>query len=359
MSVNQIQYSPGDNHDINIQVKDLYVTGTSTYSGNIDITGNLHVTGTSSLDGTIKTSIIQPAIPNASLVILPNGIGNVFDCQLAISRFVSVESDLISSKTVGADLVLSGNGAGKIIANDDLYPGVFDTYNLGNTSNRWLSVEGLGAKFDNIGSSSLGSNLVLSGISGVVLNASHLKPGTTDLYNLGDLTNRWLAMESLSVKSDTIQNSTPATNLTLTASAPAHVKLGRALEFPTGGALLDHYSEFISSGNKFTGPWAVDISSEYSVGRVGQLCCLKVPFVTGVATISAPITNTSLLPADYRPLLTITGPIVILDNAVQSVGVFTLDNTGLLTITLATGASFSGLGLSGIPQSFCLGYSLL
>src|SRR5574338_1034989 len=99
------------------------------------------------------------------------------------------------------------------------------------------------------------------------------------------------------------------------------------IDFPNGGSLLDWYEEYTSSGNQWTGIWAVNVSGEYTIGRIGKMICMKIPFGTAVATMGGTITNTVALPIQFRPSLTITGSIVIIDNASQNIAAYSTDSS--------------------------------
>lgn len=138
------------------------------------------------------------------------------------------------------------------------------------------------------------------------------------------------------------------------------IQLADGIRFPNGGSNLTWYQEFQSSGNQWTGIYGAPIGGEYTIGRVGGFCCVRLPFVTGIATIPGYLSSTISVPAWALPSLTISGSIVILDNAATSVGIFTLDSgTGIITIANSTGGTFSGAGLSGFPNSVCFSYALM
>lgn len=95
--------------------EDLSISGTATYAGDVNITGNLNVT-----PGEIRTDVIQIATPNSALVIQQNGIGNILEVELPITRMNAVECNIIDSKVALSPLQLGGSNASSILINDDL-----------------------------------------------------------------------------------------------------------------------------------------------------------------------------------------------------------------------------------------------
>lgn len=125
----------------NIRVQDIVADGDFTIAGGISITGDLDINGgnLNVTPGEIRTNIIQPAVPNADLVIQANGI-QVFDVQTAEMRANALEVDSIDTKIPGANLQIGGANALFIQANDNILPDSDNTRDLGSALSNFANV---------------------------------------------------------------------------------------------------------------------------------------------------------------------------------------------------------------------------
>jgi len=393
----------------NLRINNLVADGSFTvagpviFLGNLDVTGNLNVDNISSLtanspltlagDGTsnfvnvsqLNTNVIQPAVPNADLVVQANGI-QIFDIQTAGMRANTLEVDSIDTKTPASALQLGGINSNLIQVNEDVLADADNTRDLGSSLVRYAEVHSA-SMFSNSLATEVGSaqDLSLSADSTLVsiptgnelrcniIRSQAAQPldlvsnGPTDigltsgsgLIQVGASAingNSFLLSSGANQFSPKVDNTFALGTALLRFS---NLYLGTNLFLANGATGLNWYEEFTSAGNTWTGIWAAPQAGEYRVTRIGNCICLELPFVTAVATIAAAITNTALLPAQFRPALTVTGTMVILDNAVQNISSYSIDNTGLITITASpAGAAFAGAGLSGFPLTQCLHYAV-
>lgn len=169
-------------------------------------------------------------------------------------------------------------------------------------------------------------------------------------------------IDTLKIKTDVIQPATPNGDISVIINGIGNtfdIQLTGGIKLPFGGSNLTWYQEYMSVGNQWSGITVIPIGGDYTIGRVGGFCCVRLPFVTGVATIAGYLSSTIPLPSWALPTVDVIGPIAILDNASQLVGFFNLDHiTGIITISSPTG-TFSGAGLSGFPASVCFSYALM
>lgn len=139
----------------NIRVQDIVADGSFTISGGISIAGDLDVTGgnLNVTPGEIRTNIIQPAVPNADLIVQANGI-QVFDIQTSLARANNFQTDSIDSKTPGGNLQIGGANALFIQVNDNIFPDLDNTRFIGNNALRFAQIHGAVVNADSLDSSS-------------------------------------------------------------------------------------------------------------------------------------------------------------------------------------------------------------
>lgn len=122
------------------------IVGPVTYSGPVIF--NSSVTANSNLisNAEVDCSVIKPAIPNGNIVVVANGVGNVLDSQLAITRVLELEVN-----------ELAVNSSASIQLDNDLIPISDNSINLGSSSVGFGNIYG-----DNLAASTVNSNLNIS-----------------------------------------------------------------------------------------------------------------------------------------------------------------------------------------------------
>ena len=123
MSLSEIFDSGNSAHSwANLRINNLACDGNLTVAGSQTIVGPTVYTGDVTITPPAKliTNEIQNPIPNSSLVILPNGLTDIFDIQTALTRSNNLLVNTIDTKTPAAVLQLGGANASLIQANDEI-----------------------------------------------------------------------------------------------------------------------------------------------------------------------------------------------------------------------------------------------
>jgi len=118
----------------------------------------------------------------------------------------------------------------------------------------------------------------------------------------------------------------------------------------TGGTPgnLSYYEQYNVTFT-WTGIWATNPTNTVSMTRIGNVVTLTI--LSGIfnpnASISAAITAVTTIPARMRPLGLIAGPITIIDNGSNNLGLLLVQTSGVLLVYTGYGAPYSGSSTSG------------
>jgi hypothetical protein len=136
----------------------------------------------------------------------------------------------------------------------------------------------------------------------------------------------------------------------------ANVNPTTGINLPNGGSLLDHYSHKVTVPVTYTG--ALSGSANITASKIGSLCMIHIPVITGASLGNLSIVIAGLS-ASFRPSVSaINFEYTCLDNSVVSQGALTVDSaTGNITLYASMAlAAFSALGNCGMTSAIDLCY---
>lgn len=362
----------------NIRVQDIVADGSFTIAGGISITGDLDINGgnLNVTPGEIRTNIIQPAVPNADLIVQANGIQN-FDVQTAALRSNTFFTNSIDTKTPGANLQIGGANALFIQANDNIVPDSDNARDLGSALSNFANV------YSHVVRSSGAFDLQLQAATGIVdvptgnelrsdiirSNAGQaldlISNGPTDislsagsgLIQVGNSAlngNSFLLSNAANQFSPKVDN---VYNLGTALLRFANLYLGTGLTLPNGGSVLDYYNSKASTATlSYSGAIAAGTTTG-TVTRIGSLCTLHIPGIVGAAIANSSITITGL-DAAFRPSINgLSYTYNAVDNSAVVAGVLTIDNvTGNIVLYAAAQQSFQNMGNCGMLSDIEISY---
>lgn len=128
------------------------------------------------------------------------------------------------------------------------------------------------------------------------------------------------------------------------------------INLPNGASLLDHYSHKVLVPVTYTG--ALVGGANITASKIGSLCVIHIPLITGASAGNLSIVIAGLTAA-FRPSVSaINYEYTCLDNSIVSQGALTIDNTtGDITLYASLAlANFNVLGNCGMTSAIDLCY---
>jgi hypothetical protein len=117
------------------------------------------------------------------------------------------------------------------------------------------------------------------------------------------------------------------------------------------GAFSQNATGFSST---VSGPWSATAAT-FTIAKLGNQVSLQSAAISRTEEASAIIGFNTALPAAYWPNISVSVPVVIINDSVQETGYLSVDSSsGQMTISRNIGA-FTGAGTAGY-RSFCVGY---
>lgn len=117
------------------------------------------------------------------------------------------------------------------------------------------------------------------------------------------------------------------------------------VDLPNGLSTLDYY-DTQSVNIDFSGPWATNRTSTWTLVRVGEMVTITMtvdPSSTASSAVAAQ--STTGLPADYRPAKAVYGFMNVTDNGTIKSGSLRINITGIIDVWAgAPGTAFAGAG---------------
>jgi len=129
--------------------------------------------------------------------------------------------------------------------------------------------------------------------------------------------------------------------------------IGVYLPSNIGQTLLNYYEEFSSTGNTWTGPFAVPQAGEYKIIKIGKIVILKLPTISSASNNANHIVNSVNIPARFLLSTTISYPFIVQSTAATFINAsIQVNNAGVISIwhSITTG-NFAAVGTVGFLQS--------
>lgn len=135
-----------------------------------------------------------------------------------------------------------------------------------------------------------------------------------------------------------------------------NINVTTGVNLPGGASLLDHYSNKVVVPVTYTG--ALSGSDNITASKIGSLCMIHIPLITGASLGNLSIVISGLT-AIFRPSVSaINFEYTALDNSLIAQGSLTIDNTtGDITLYASmASAAFNALGNCGMTSAIDLCY---